>query len=426
MAALAIRVNQLGKAFKRYARIRHRLLEWLPYGRQHHELKWVLKDIDFSIEAGEAVGLVGRNGAGKSTLLKLLTGTLLPTSGHAEVSGRVAALLELGMGFHPDFSGFDNALMAGQLQGLSREQVLACMDEIEAFAEIGDALMQPVRTYSSGMMVRLAFATATAVRPDVLIVDEALAVGDVYFQHKCFRRIREFQAQGVTLLFVSHDPLAIKTLCSRALLIEGGRLAMDADPVKVLDYYNALIALDENSTQVHEEHIKAGEDESSVRSGSGAAKIIAVRLLRNNQETHQVFEGEALDLELDLQITDDLPDVTIGLLFRDRLGNEVFGTNTHHLGLVEQLSGLRAGQTLQIKFAFPDFLLGPGSYSLTVAAHGADSHLAGNYDWWDQALTFEVGFGAGPRFSGIARLAVAATICRGHDVAFSVGGEHPS
>lgn len=426
MAPPVIRVSQLGKAFKRYARIRHRLLEWLPGQRSYHELKWVLKDIDFTIEAGESVGLVGRNGAGKSTLLKLLTGTLRPTIGKAEVHGRVAALLELGMGFHADFSGYDNVLMAGQLQGFSREQVLERMDEIVAFAEIGDALMQPVRTYSSGMMVRLAFATATSIRPDVLIVDEALAVGDAYFQHKCFRRIREFQEQGVTLLFVSHDPLAIKTLCNRALLIEGGHLAMDADPVKVLDYYNALIALDEGSVQVHEEHIETGEVETGVsvgvRSGGGAAKITAVRLLRNGQETQQVFEGEALDLEINLRINEDLPDVTVGLLFRDRLGNEVFGTNTHHLGMVNHLRDLCAGQQLRVRFAFPNFLLGPGSYNLTVAAHGADSHLAGNHDWWDQALTFEVGFGAGPRFSGIARLPVNASILRdGRELTLTCG-----
>lgn len=412
MAHPVIRVNQLGKAFKRYARIRHRLLEWLPWGRPHHELKWVLRDIDFTITAGEAVGLVGRNGAGKSTLLKLLTGTLLPTLGKAEIQGRVAALLELGMGFHPEFSGFENVLMAGQLQGLTREQVLDCMDEIVAFAEIGDALTQPVRTYSSGMMVRLAFATATAIRPDVLIVDEALAVGDAYFQHKCFRRIREFQDQGVTLLFVSHDPLAIKTLCNRALLIEGGRLAMDADPITVLDYYNALIALDEGNVEVHEEHIEVSEPDTGVRSGSGEARIRGVCLRRRGKETLQVFEGEALDLDIDLRIHQDLPDVTVGLLFRDRLGNEVFGTNTHHLGMVERLANLRAGQQLGIRFSFPNFLLGPGSYSLTVAAHGADSHLSGNYDWWDQVLTFQVGPGAGPYFNGIARLPVMASIRR--------------
>jgi lipopolysaccharide transport system ATP-binding protein len=407
-----VSVTHLDKAFKRYARIRHRLLEWLPGGRPHHELHWVLRDINFTIARGESVGLVGRNGAGKSTLLKLLTGTLLPSAGQVQVNGRVAALLELGMGFHPEFSGFDNVLMAGQLQGMTRLDVLACMDDIVAFAEIGDALMQPVRVYSSGMMVRLAFATATAVRPDILIVDEALAVGDAYFQHKCFRRIREFREQGATLLFVSHDPMAVKSLCDRALLIEGGRVAMDADPIKVLDYYNALIALDEKAAANHEAHIKADQETQGVRSGTGEARIVSARLLRQGQVTYQVLEGEALDLVIDLAINQDLPDVTVGLLLRDRLGNEIFGTNTHQLGLAEQLHQVKAGDQISLTFAIDKINLGPGSYSLTVAAHGTDSHLAGNYDWWDQALTLEVGFGSGPRFSGVMRLPVKASVHR--------------
>lgn len=413
MTAPVITVTHLGKAFKRYARIRHRLLEWLPGGGQHHELRWVLNDLNFSIERGEAVGLVGRNGAGKSTLLKLLTGTLRPTTGAVHIEGRVAALLELGMGFHPEFSGFDNVLMAGQLQGMSRNEVLARMDDIVAFAEIGDALMQPVRVYSSGMMVRLAFATATAVRPDVLIVDEALAVGDAYFQHKCFRRIREFREQGVTLLFVSHDPMAIKSLCTRALLIEGGRIALDADPIQVLDYYNALIALDEKRLVEHGQHIDALTETRGIRSGTGEVKIRAVRLLRQGLETQQVIEGEPLDLVIDLDVHHALPELTVGLQLRDRLGNEVFGINTYQLGLVEQLRDLQAGRPLSLKFAIANVNLGVGSYSLTIGVHGADSHLAGNYDWWDQALTLDVGAGTGPRFTGIVRLPVTPTIYRG-------------
>ncbi|MDD2777149.1 MAG: ABC transporter ATP-binding protein [Gallionella sp.] len=412
MTESVITVKQLGKAFKRYARIRHRLLEWLPGGGQHHELRWVLNDLNFSICQGESVGLVGRNGAGKSTLLKLLTGILIPTTGEVHINGRVAALLELGMGFHPELSGYDNVLMAGQLQGLSRDDVLACMDSIVAFAEIGDALQQPVRTYSSGMMVRLAFATATAVRPDVLIVDEALAVGDAYFQHKCFRRIREFREQGATLLFVSHDPMAVKSLCNRALLIESGRIAIDGDPVQVLDYYNALIALDEAKVSDHALHIQTNQNIRGVRSGTGEAQICSVRILRQGRETQQVTVGEALDLVVDLAILQDLPDVTLGVLLRDRLGNEIFGINTHQLGLSDSLRNVMAHSQIVLKLTIDHFNLGVGSYSLTVAAHGADSHLAGNYDWWDQALVVEVGFGSGPRFGGVVHLPVSASVVR--------------
>ncbi len=409
MSHTILTVTQLGKAFKRYARIRHRILEWLPFGGQHHQKHWVLQDLNFSIKAGESVGLIGRNGAGKSTLLKLLTGTLQPTTGRVQVQGRVAALLELGMGFHPQFSGYDNVLMAGQLQGMTHSQVLACMQDIVDFSEIGDALHQPVREYSSGMTVRLAFATATAVRPDLLIVDEALAVGDAYFQHKCTQRIKEFQAQGVTLLFVSHDPLAVKTLCSRALLIEGGRIAMDGEPAQVLDYYNALIALREGSLLAHADHISSSPSTRGVRSGTGEVRISSVRLTQHGKEVSQFSEGDAVRITIDLDIRQALPSVTVGILLRDRLGNEVFGTNTHHLGLTQPLSHLKVSSQHCIHFDIAHLNLGPGNYSLSVAAHGADSHLSANYDWWDHASTLEVGQGSGPPFTGLVRLNLTAT-----------------
>ncbi|MDD2547725.1 MAG: ABC transporter ATP-binding protein, partial [Burkholderiaceae bacterium] len=214
----SIELFDLGKAYKRYPNRWARLREWLQPGAPRHELQWVLKGLNLRVAPGQAVGVIGRNGAGKSTLLKMITGTSTPTQGHVTLQGRVAALLELGMGFHPDFTGRQNAWMAAQLLGLADAEIAASMPGIEAFAEIGRYIDEPVRTYSSGMQVRLAFSVATAVRPDVLIVDEALAVGDVYFQHKCYARIRGFRAQGTTLLFVSHDPGAIKSLCDRAVL----------------------------------------------------------------------------------------------------------------------------------------------------------------------------------------------------------------
>ncbi|MDR3323168.1 MAG: ATP-binding cassette domain-containing protein, partial [Zoogloeaceae bacterium] len=184
-------VSGVGKAYRQYRSRWGRLAEWLwPAGPPRHTLKWVLRDISFQVTPGEAVGIIGINGAGKSTLLKLITGTARPTTGHIALQGRVAALLELGMGFHPDFTGRQNAYMAGQLIGMERQTIARLMPEIEAFAEIGDYLDQPVRVYSSGMQVRLAFSVATALRPDVLIIDEALSVGDAYFQHKSFERIR--------------------------------------------------------------------------------------------------------------------------------------------------------------------------------------------------------------------------------------------
>ena len=238
-----INVTNLGKAYKQYPSRWSRLIEWMdPRVRPRHRLHWVLQDLSFSVSAGEALAIIGINGAGKSTLLKMIVGTTQPTTGSVQMVGRVAALLELGMGFHPDFTGRQNALMAGQLLGMSVEEVSARMPEIEEFAEIGEYIDQPVRVYSSGMQVRLAFAVATASRPDVLVVDEALSVGDIYFQHKSFDRIREFRKQGTTLLIVSHDKASIQSICDRAILLNAGKLAMEGTPEAVMDYYNALLA----------------------------------------------------------------------------------------------------------------------------------------------------------------------------------------
>jgi lipopolysaccharide transport system ATP-binding protein len=226
-----ITVSGLGKAYKQYSSRWSRLADWVfPRKANRYKLKWVIEDLNFSVESGEALGIIGINGAGKSTLLKMIVGTVQPSTGSIETSGKVAALLELGMGFHPDFTGRQNALMAGQLLGYSTEEMNRLMPEIESFAEIGDYIEKPVRIYSSGMQMRLAFSVATAHRPDVLIIDEALSVGDAYFQHKSFDRIREFRKLGTTLLIVSHDKGAIQSICDRAILLNAGQLAMEGEP----------------------------------------------------------------------------------------------------------------------------------------------------------------------------------------------------
>ena len=254
-----IQVVNLGKAYKTYPSQWARLAEWLiPNSKPRHELKWVLTDISFHIKPGEALGVVGMNGAGKSTLLKILTGTTQATSGHLSATGRVAALLELGMGFHPDFTGRQNVYMAGQLLGLSMEELHTLMPSIEAFAEIGEYMDHPLRTYSSGMQMRLAFSVATAQRPDILIVDEALSVGDSYFQHKSFDRIRQFRKEGTTLLIVSHDRQSIQSVCDRAILLNKGNLVMEGPPEEVMDYYGAMMAEREQNT-IRQERLDNGK-----------------------------------------------------------------------------------------------------------------------------------------------------------------------
>jgi lipopolysaccharide transport system ATP-binding protein len=384
----AILVKGLGKAYKQYGNRWGRLAEWaLPGLGARHRLKWVIEDVSFQLAPGEAVGILGVNGAGKSTLLKLITGTTTPTTGSVHLGGRVAALLELGMGFHPDFSGRQNAYMAGQLLGLSMAEIDALMPEIEAFADIGDYIDQPVRVYSSGMQMRLAFSVATARRPDVLIVDEALSVGDAYFQHKSFERIREFRRQGTTLLIVSHDRGAIQSICDRALLLDGGRLAYQGTPEQVMDYYNALIAEREGATSTIDQTLTA-DGRTQTTSGSREAVVSAITLEDEHGAPLEMANvGAAVTLRIRVQVHADLPRLVLGYMIKDRLGQPMFGTNTHHMR--QALEQVRAGEQLEFRFSFP-LNLGPGSYSVTTALTSSETHLANNYEWRDLAFLFIV------------------------------------
>jgi lipopolysaccharide transport system ATP-binding protein len=382
----SIRVSNLGKAYKKYPGRWSRLGEWVfPFLGHRHQLTWVLQDINFCIEPGEAIGIVGINGAGKSTLLKMITGTTQPTTGHVEITGRVAAMLELGMGFHPDFTGRQNAYMAGQLLGLSVEEINTLMPEIEAFAEIGEYIDQTVRVYSSGMQMRLAFSVATARRPDVLIVDEALSVGDTYFQHKSFNRIRQFRKAGTTLLIVSHDKSAIQSICDRALLLNAGALVMAGEPEAVMDYYNAMLAERENRT-VRQEKLTGGKTQTV--SGSGEAKVVDISM---HNEKGAVIEalsvGQPVRLKIVVKAESVIPELVLGYMIKDRLGQPIFGTNTYHLK--SQLQNVAAGAVVTFNFDFTANL-GPGTYSISTAIHKGDTHISKNYEWRDLAATFNV------------------------------------
>lgn len=391
-----IQVNGLGKAYRQYPSRWGRLAEWLlPFSRPRHQQKWVLHDISFAVAPGEAIGIIGINGAGKSTLLKLITGTTQPTRGTVSLQGRVAALLELGMGFHPDFTGRQNAYMAGQLIGLSAEDIHALMPEIEAFAEIGDYIDMPVRVYSSGMQMRLAFSVATCRRPDILIVDEALSVGDAYFQHKSFNRIREFGKQGTTLLIVSHDKAAIQSICNRAILLEHGRVAMEGEPEAVMDYYNALIA--ENGNRTVQQTVLADGRTQTV-SGTGEAAVADIGLYNACGEAIEVVKcGEPVELRVTVQVNADLDALVLGYGVKDRLGQVMYGTNTWHTGQV--LNGLKAGQRHRFSIRFPANF-GVGSYSVQTALVDSDTHLSANYEWRDYAVVFDVINADKPVFAG--------------------------
>lgn len=396
----SISVQGVGKAYKKYSSPWARFREWFtPFGGSRHTTTWVLNDISFQVERGQALGIVGMNGAGKSTLLKMIAGTLQASTGQVKVHGKIAALLELGIGFHPNFTGRQNAIMAGQLLGYSSAQLQTLMPEIEAFAEIGAYIDQPVRIYSSGMQVRLAFSVATVIRPDVLIIDEALSVGDVYFQHKSFNRIREFRTQGTTLIFVTHDKGVIQAICDRAILLDQGRLLLEDKPDVVMDYYNAMLA----NRQGHAIDQKQGSDGEKVTvSGNKLAVVKHISLQNSLGQAKEVIEvGEMVRLHIEVVTNEVIPELVLGYLIKDRLGQAVFGTNTFHLKQIAR--DVMKGAYLTYDFEFYANL-GVGSYSITTSLHDSDTHINNNYQWQDRALLFEVINTKQAHFVGIAWL----------------------
>jgi homopolymeric O-antigen transport system ATP-binding protein len=378
-------IKNVGKSFRTYSSEWKRFSRWFGLKPNPTEEKWVLRHITFDITPGEAVGIIGQNGAGKSTLLKIITGTMQPTEGRIASNGRVAAMLELGIGFNPELTGRQNVFNSASLMGFSAAQIQNVISDIEEFAEIGSYFDQPVRKYSSGMQVRVAFAAVTAFRPEILIIDEALSVGDAYFQHKSFKRIREFQDEGTTLLIVSHDRNAIQSLCNRAILLENGTTVKDGTPEEVFDYYNAIIAEKENS-KIEVKQISDGKMQTS--SGSGEARVLEIGLFNSNDEvTDHVAVGEDVEIRIKVRVNADIETLVLGYGIKDRLGQVMFGTNTWHTQ--QTISKAKAGETYSFRIAF-SANLGVGSYSVQTALVDRDTHLTANYEWCDLALMFNV------------------------------------
>ncbi|BBP45085.1 sugar ABC transporter ATP-binding protein [Thiosulfatimonas sediminis] len=398
MSVLSVR--NVSKSYRKYPNEFARIASWFGWQQKKIEEINVLKAISFDVFPGESIAIVGQNGAGKSTLLKMIVGTLKPTTGKVLLNGKVAAILELGMGFNPDFTGRQNAMHGLALMGYNHVQILSVLPELEAFAEIGIYFDQPLRVYSSGMQMRVAFAVATAFRPDILIVDEALSVGDTYFQHKSFARIRFFKEQGTTLLFVSHDKEAVLTLCDRAILLQQGGVLMDHTPQVVMDYYNALISQKEAHASLTQDIRTSG---AQTRSGSQLAQITSVQLLNpQNQPVKDAIVGELLCLRVSLVAHAQLEGLVLGVLIKDRLGQSIFGTNTFYLG---QVRDMKPGEELVYHIDFPANF-GEGSYSITLALHQDENHLNSNLDWLDYACLFEVHNQNLPKFVGSSYLPV--------------------
>ena len=391
-----LRVENVSKQYRTYARPADRLKESLTRGRlRRHKEFWALQDISFELEKGMTVGIVGPNGCGKSTLLQIIAGTLEPTHGDVQYDGRIAALLELGAGFDPEFTGIENIYMNASLLGLSRRATDALLPQIERFAEIDQFIYQPVKTYSSGMYVRLAFSIASSVEPEILLVDESLAVGDAIFQHRCLRRIQDLQEQGTTVLFVSHDLAAVRALCSRAILLNAGRVVTDGAPLDVLNRYQGIIMEREQAYEAAAES-RTGESPSLVddivaplsytyRHGNNGAEILAAELTDAARRPQEIIEtGDSLIMRVLVRVKQDLEDPIIGFLIRNRHGINAFGTNTkeHQIefGLVRQ------GELLEATFSF-DCWLGVDDYSISCAVHSHDGEA---YDWVDGTRFFRV------------------------------------
>ena len=380
-----LEVKNIYKSYRTYNSEIWRILSWFGIKHKAIQENYTLKNISFSIKEGEAIGIIGQNGAGKSTLLKIITGTLQATKGEINTTGKIAAILELGMGFHPDLTGRQNAYHSAGLMGYTSKQIDAVISDIEDFAEIGEYFDYPVRTYSSGMQMRVAFAVATAYRPNILIIDEALSVGDSYFQHKSFDKIKKFKEQGTSLLFVSHDKASILALCDRAILIDKGELLKEGNPEEITDYYNALIAQKENSSVKQQ---NTNSNKLQTISGTGEATIEKVALYNQEGELIDVVGvGDLVDLKVDVKINKDISSLVLGYAIKDRLGQTMYGTNTWHTKQI--INFPKENDKYQFTLTFPANL-GVGTYSIVIALTNSDTHLNENYEWRDLALIFDV------------------------------------
>jgi lipopolysaccharide transport system ATP-binding protein len=403
----AIQVENLSKKYAMYRRPWDKLREVLRLSRrQLHEEFWALRDITFRVDKGQTVGIIGQNGSGKSTLLQILAGIMRQTRGECHVGGKVAALLELGSGFNPEFTGRENVFMNGAILGLSRQKMLERFEAIARFAEIGGFMEQPVKTYSSGMFMRLAFAVAVNVDPDILLVDEALAVGDLIFQHRCMHRMNQLRTAGKTTLLVTHDLAAVTKFCDRALLLDAGSLIEDGPPDKVVQKYRALMFERErryDSSAASGQEAAQGnagrpaETIEPVRSipnidhrfGSGAARILGVELFdERNRATREVWSGQTVLLRISAEFLQDVARPILGYTLRDRLGIDISACNTNYAGAM--MPPARKGQIYTSDFEIHMPFMLSGSYSIAPAVADGDLNQHDMCDWIDNALIFSL------------------------------------
>ncbi len=395
MDSPAVIVRNVSKMYRMYAAPSDRLKEMLFFGRRKlHRDFWALRDISFEVKRGESFGVIGPNGSGKSTLLEILTGILQPTVGQVRASGRVAALLDLGAGFNPEFTGRENIFMNAEIMGMPRPRIEESFPRIAEFAEIGDFMDQPMKTYSTGMWVRLAFAAAIHVEPDILVVDEALSVGDAIFSNRCVQKFHEMKERGVTVVLVSHDLALVKLICDRAMLLYQGQDQAQGTPDEVVNRYNAIVldrqrrfAASAARPAKPTAPVAAGGLAPSYRHGDGQAEVMRADLLDETGAPVRVLQsGETATVRVVARFAERHPHPVVGMMLRTRIGMEVYGTNT----LLEQVGGdlgpLEPGDQLEVTFRFACWL-SPQEYTLTVATQSPDGT---SHDWLDDVLSFQV------------------------------------
>jgi lipopolysaccharide transport system ATP-binding protein len=378
-----LQVQNVSKVYRLYRRPADRLIELLPFSHQAAPKEfWALRDVSLNVERGEVLGVIGPNGSGKSTLLQIVSGILEPTRGRVIARGRIAALLELGAGFNPEFTGRENVFLNGEILGIARQDMERVFPEIERFAEIGAFMERPVKEYSTGMYVRLAFSTAIHVDPEILIVDEALAVGDAIFANRCIKKFVELKERKVTVLFVSHDLGLVKRLSDRAALMIDGRVAAFGNPSEVVNRYVGLVLERQEREAPRGDLPKAG---ASFRHGDGASEIVSADLINaRGESTRNLEPHETVSIRVRAIARRDVDDPVVGVLIRNRLGIDVFGTNTRIEGV--DLGKIPAGEMFEVEFTF-DCLLTRQDYTLTVATQHREGY---SQDWLDDVLSFSV------------------------------------
>jgi lipopolysaccharide transport system ATP-binding protein len=397
MSEVAVKVEHISKKFKIYKKPYDRVLEWATFGSKvTHTEFWALQNINFQLNKGESLGIVGPNGAGKSTLLKILTGSLSPTTGNVEIAGRVVSLLELGTGFHPELTGLQNIYNSTSLLGFEPSYVKNKLKDIIEFSEIGEFLDNPVKTYSSGMYVRLAFSLFANLDPDIYIVDEALAVGDVFFQQKCYAKLEEMRRQGVSIILVSHDSAPIVEFCDYAMIIDGGRITESGDPASIVDIYQANQYAKKNKDKDYEITVIDGK----LTYGNKSCEIEKVTLLSAGIVKDTFYAGEKAQINIFMKFLEkskDIDELNIGIQIKNRLGSVIYGTNTYWNKVSVPIG--KQDQTIQCSFN-TEINLGPGEYTITVAASEAKRHVETVYCWIENIVSFSVIESQEPTFGG--------------------------